>query len=89
MLNTMPLGVAASTSDTLIRASADVALVLSCPHLPPLPAWGLLVTHPSLQSTIFNVPAPRESSEALPGFAVPADVGCLQHQEAWGGLGSG
>lgn len=85
----MPLGVAASISDTLIKASADVALVLSCPHLPLLPAWGLLVTHPSFESTIFDAPALREPSESLLGFALPADVGCLQHQGRGEGCGQG
>jgi len=47
LLNTMPLGVVMSTSDTLIRVPGDMALVLSCPHLPTIVSLGL-ISHTSL-----------------------------------------
>lgn len=34
-------------SDTLIRVLGDMALVLSCPHLPTVVSGGL-ISHPSL-----------------------------------------
>lgn len=44
LLNTIPLEV---VSDTLMRVPGDMALVLSCPHLPTIVSLGL-ISHTSL-----------------------------------------
>lgn len=47
LLNTVPMGVVGSTSDTLIRVPGEMALTLGCPHLPTVAIFEL-INHTSL-----------------------------------------